>query len=101
MKNFVLKFFGTGDISFGSRVLTWATAARWTGWGFAESLVPIFLFSFAGSYAEAGLLRSSYEIALMLSLPLVGMFADRVRATTIILIGLALYILVGTSYLLA
>ncbi|MCF7833858.1 MAG: MFS transporter [Candidatus Pacebacteria bacterium] len=96
-----LQNFNTDDISIGSKILTKATAIRWFGWGFAENLIPIFLFSFASGYAEAGLLKSSYELALILTLPIFGMFADRFKATTLIIIGLSMYIVVGTSYLLA
>lgn len=51
--------------------------------------------------AEAGLLRSVYDIVFILALPVVGMAADRFRATSLILIGLALYPLIGISYFLA
>ncbi|HEU0085509.1 MAG TPA: MFS transporter [Candidatus Paceibacterota bacterium] len=97
----LLENFRGKDITRGTKVLTAATAVRWAGWGFAENLVPIFLFSFSASYAEAGLLKSSYDIAMILSLPIIGIFADRIRPTTLILLGLALYVIVGTSYLLA
>ena len=89
------------EIPLGVRVLTWATSIRWIGWGFGESLIPIFLFKFAKSYAETGLLRSAYDIAFIIMLPIVGILADRMRATTIILIGLLMYIFVGTGYWLA
>ncbi len=97
----ISNFFREKDISSGTRVLAAATATRWIGWGFAESLIPIFIFSFAGSYAAAGLIRSSYELALIIALPIIGLLADRIRATTLILIGLSLYVIVGTGYLLA
>lgn len=101
MKELALKLWKGEDISFGVRILTMATAVRWVGWGFAESLIPVFLFTFAGSYAQTGLLKSSFDIVLILTLPLVGVLADRVRGTTLIIIGLLFYILVGTGYLLA
>lgn len=96
-----LNFFREKDISIGTRVLTAATAVRWFGWGFAETLIPVFIFSFFASYAQAGLLKSAYELALIISLPLVGLLADRIRPTTLVLIGLSLYLIVGTSYLFA
>ncbi len=96
-----MKFWDTREIPYGVRMLTWVTAIRWVGWGFAETLVPIFLYSFGHTFAEAGLLRSSYDIAFIISLPIIGMAVDRVRATTIILIGLLLYLFVGAGYLLA
>lgn len=94
-------FFNEKDISVGTRILTYATSVRWIGWGFSETLISVFLFSFATSYAYAGLLKSFYEIALIITLPLVGILADRIKPTTIILIGLSLYVIVGTSYLFA
>jgi MFS family permease len=101
MKELVLKFWRAEDISLGVRVLTWVTAIRWIGWGLAESLLPVFLFTFSSTYAQTGLLRSSYDIAYILSLPIIGVLADRMRGTTLILIGLSLYFIVGTGYLLA
>jgi MFS family permease len=89
------------EISFGVRVLTWATSIRWIGWGFAESLIPVFLFHFAKTYASTGLLRGVYDIAFILIMPILGVLADRMRATTLILIGLSLYLVVGSGYLLA
>lgn len=85
----------------GVKTLTHVTAIRWVGWGFAESLVPIFFFSFGSSYAQAGLLRSTYDIVFILVLPLVGMAADRFRATSLIALGLLGYTLIGVSYFLA
>ena len=97
----IRKMWNKDDIPVGVRVLTLATSIRWFGWGFAETLIPIFLFSFAHSYAQTGLLKSAYDVAFIITLPIVGMFADRVRGTSIILIGLSLYFIVGTSYFLA
>ncbi len=94
------RFFET-PIPRGVRVLTYATAIRWVGWGFAEALLPVFIFSFGSTYAEAGLLRSVFDIVFILTLPIIGMAADRSRATSLVLIGLALYPLVGISYFLA
>ena len=101
MEELAVQFWKGEDISKGVRVLTWATAIRWIGWGFAESLIPVFLFAFAGTYAQAGLLRSSYDIAFFVAMPLAGVLADRTRATTLVMIGLSLYVFVGTGYLLA
>ena len=101
MKKFVLDFFDKKEIPTGTKILTYVTSIRWIGWGFAENLIPIFIFSFVGSYAQAGLLKSAYEFALIISLPLIGILADRVKATTLILAGLSLYLIVGTSYLFA
>ncbi len=94
-------FFKQKDIPQGVRVLTYATSVRWIGWGFAESLLPVFLFSFAHTYAATGLLGSVYDIAFILALPVVGMAADRFLGSSLILIGLVLYLLVGSAYFLA
>lgn len=102
MKELAFKLWnGTDDIPLGVRILTLVTSIRWFGWGFAESLLPVFLYSFVGSYAQAGLLRSVHDVAFIVSLPLIGMAADRMRSTVIVLAGLALYLLVGTGYLFA
>ena len=91
----------TEDIPYGVKVITAVTSIRWVGWGFAEALIPVFIYSFVHSYAQAGLLNSTYDLAFIIALPLVGVIADRSRATMLILIGLLMYLLVGTSYLLA
>ncbi|MBI2623418.1 MAG: MFS transporter [Candidatus Liptonbacteria bacterium] len=85
----------------GVRLIAWARAVRWVGWGFGEALIPIFIFLFSNTFAEAGLLRSTYEIASLLSLPLIGIWADRVSAKRLILASLLLYVFVGGSYFLA
>ncbi|MDB4984746.1 MAG: hypothetical protein JWM20_925 [Patescibacteria group bacterium] len=98
----IRSFWNNQDgIPRGVRVLTWATSVRWIGWGFAESLIPVFLFAFAKTYASAGLLRGVYDIAFILVMPILGVLADRMRATTLIIIGLSLYLVVGSGYLLA
>ena len=97
----ILNIIKAKDLSYGTKIITTATAIRWAGWGFAESLIPVFLFSFSGGFAEAGLLKSSLEISMILTMPIIGIFADRIRTTTLILIGLAFYTLVGASYFLA
>ena len=69
-----------------------------------DLLNPCFLclsFSFPRSYAEAGLIRASYDVSFILALPIIGMAADRFKATSIILVGLLLYTLIGASYFLA
>lgn len=89
------------DIPNGVRILTYATSIRWVGWGFAEALIPIFLFSFAGTYAAAGLLRSVYDVGFILMLPIAGMAADRFLSTGLILVGLMIYLFIGSAYFLA
>lgn len=101
MKKHILQFWNTKEIPYPVKVLTAVTSIRWIGWGFAESLLTIFIFSFGHTFAQAGLLRSTYDIAFIIALPIVGVFADRMRATTLVLIGLILYLFVGVAYLLS
>ncbi len=91
----------TKGLARGVKLLAWARTVRWVGWGFGESLLPIFIFAFSASYAEAGLITSIYSVALLVALPVVGMLADRMSAKVLIIAGLALYPLVGASYFLA
>jgi len=83
------------------QVIAWSRTVRWIGWGFGESLIPIFIFSFSRTYAEAGLIRSVFEIVLLICLPIAGVLADRIPARTLVLAGLVVYPLVGVGYLLA
>jgi len=99
--NFISKFLKEDVVPYGVRILTAATSIRWIGWGFAESLIPIFLFSFAHTYAATGLLRSTYDIGYILILPIAGMAADRFLSTSLILVGLVIYVFVGSAYFLA
>jgi MFS family permease len=85
----------------GVQIVTLVTSVRWFGWGFAETLIPVLLFSFGNSFAEAGLLKASVDITFILALPLIGVFADKVRATTLILVGAFLYLFVGLGYFLS
>lgn len=89
------------SLPIGIRIFTWATAIRWMSWGFVEAVVPVFIFSFTASFAEAGLLRSIYNIVFMLTLPFVGMLADKISARVIVMIGLLLYPFIGLSYFFA
>lgn len=83
------------------RLIAWATSVRWFGWGLAEALLPVFLFSFAHTYAETGLLRSVYGIMFLLSLPVVAWFADNVQSKKLMLAALWLYPLIALSYFFA
>src|SRR4051812_40917568 len=101
MRKYFSSFWNTEEIPHEAKVLTAVTSIRWIGWGFAESMVPVLLYSFGHTFAQAGLLRSAYDIAFILALPLAGVYADRMRATTLVLIGLCLYLFCGISYMLA
>lgn len=85
----------------GVRLIAWATGTRWIGWGFVEPILPLFLFSFGESFANAGLLKASYDIAYLLFLPIAGILVDKIPAKKVIILGLLAYPLVGLSYSLA
>jgi MFS family permease len=89
------------EIPYGVRVITAATSVRWFGWGLAESLIPVVIFSLAHTYAMAGLVGSSYDFAFIMTLPLAGLAADGLSATSLVALSLALYPLVGLAYLLS
>jgi MFS family permease len=80
------------------KLLSIATTVRWIGWGFVEALIPVFIFSFAGSYAETGALRSIYEATFLLILPFAGAWADRTSSKTLLIIALLMYPFVSLSY---
>jgi len=98
--NFIKSVF-LPSVPKGVRIITWATAIRWIGWGFVEYLIPVFLFSFVGSYTETGLLGSIYSIVWLLVIPLIGYIANKISAKHIILMGLLIYPLISISYYLA
>lgn len=64
-------------------------------------MLPVFLLSFSGSFAETGLLGSALGIASLISLPIIGVWADKMPARHMVLISLLLYPLVGISYFAA
>jgi MFS family permease len=85
----------------GIKTIGYARAIRWIGWGFAESLIPVYLFSVSKSFSETGLLGSVVDIVCLLTLPLAGVWADKVPGRKLILISLLLYPFVGIGYFLA
>ena len=89
------------NIPEGIRLVSWATAMRYIGWGSVEGLLPIFLYSFSKSYFGAGFLSSIYDIVFILSLPFVGMLSDRIAGKKTILLGLMFYPFIGLSYFIA
>lgn len=86
------------NIEEGVRLISIATSIRWFGWGFAEAFLPIFLFSFAHTYAETGLLRSVYGIIFLFFLPVVSWLADNIASKKLMLFALLLYPLISISY---
>jgi MFS family permease len=85
----------------GVKLFMWSRLVRWLGWGFGESLIPIFIFSLSVSYAEAGLMNAAYNLALLCSLPIIGSLVDRTSAKTFVIIALIAYPFVGVGYFLA
>lgn len=85
----------------GVSLISTATSIRWVGWGVVDALIPIFLFSFASSYAVTGLLTSVYSLSFILVLPIVGMVANYIQAKYMILAGLLIYPFIGLSYYFA
>ncbi len=83
------------------RTIALARTVRWIGWGFGEPLLPVFIALFAATFAEAGLIRSVYDLVTLLALPVVGKLADKYPARTLILVALILYPLIGIGYFLA
>ncbi len=83
------------------KIASWATAILWFGWGFGESLIPVFLYQFSNSYAESGLLKSVYDITALLVIPLIGYYADRISTRKMMLVGIGLYFLIAFNYYLA
>jgi len=85
----------------GTRILACARGIRWVGWGLGESLIPIFIVTFSHTYAQMGLFSSMVEIVALFSLPIIGIWADKMPARNLVLWGLILYPLVGISYFFA
>lgn len=88
-------------LSRGVKQISAARSIRWFGWGFVEPLIPVFLLSFSGSFAETGALRSVYDVVFLLVLVPVTLLADRIPSRTVLLLALALYPFIGLSYILA
>lgn len=85
----------------GVRNLAWTRTLRYIGWGFGDPLIPILIMAATGSYAEAGLIRSSYDVTLLLVLPVLGVLAERYSAKWLVVVGLLLYPFVSFAYVLA
>lgn len=97
----MMKHFEVMNYQAGIKLLTLATAVRWIGWGFVEALLPIFLYSFSKTYADSGILKSTYDIIFMLTVPIAGALADRISSRTVVLAALTIYPFIGMSYFLA
>ncbi len=101
---FLNKFFSVDhlrDVPRGVTLVAVSRTIRWIGWGFGESLIPIFLLAFSHSFTETGLFKSVYDIAFLLALPIVSLVADSVSSRTLMVLALLIYPFVGISYFLA
>ncbi len=96
-----LNSFSFPEVPQGIKLLTWATSLRWFGWGFVETLIPIFLFSFSHNYADTGILRSVYGIVFILILPFVAWIANRISSKYLLITGLLMYPFISLSYFFA
>jgi MFS family permease len=88
-------------LPYGIRIFAWVRAIRWIGWGLGEALIPVFIIMFSNTFAEAGLFSSSVDIAALLSLPIIGIWADKISAKRLVIWSLLIYPFVGISYFLA
>jgi MFS family permease len=89
------------DIPVGVKMLASARAIRWIGWGLGEALIPVFLVSFSHTFLQLGIFSSLTEMAALVSLPIIGVWADKGPARRLVLISLLLYPLIGGSFFLA
>jgi MFS family permease len=89
------------SIPSGVRLLAWTRTIRYVGWGFGESLIPILIMGLSGTFVAAGMIRSSYEITLLVALPVLGLLAERYPAKWLVVAGLCIYPFVGFGYFLA
>lgn len=96
-----MRTFLNKGISPITRKITTITAVRYLGWGVVESLIPLFLFSLVGDFAETGLLKSVYGIVFFISLPIIGEIADHASLKKMVLFGLSIYFLISGSYFFA
>lgn len=85
----------------GIRLISWATAIRYIGWGFFEMFIPVFLLQFSADFLQAGVLRSVYDIVYLAALPVVSRLADKVSSKRLILSGLVMYPVIALGYFFA
>ena len=101
MKIITKIFESINFIPSGIKLITYATAVRWIGWGLFEPLVPVFIATLSGSMLIASLVKSSYDIVYIVSILIIGHFSKKVNPLVLILIGLILYIFIGVLYTVA
>ena len=83
------------------KIVSISTAVLWFGWGFGESLIPVFLYQFAHTYAETGLLKSIYNIVALLITPVIGYYASKISIKKMMLWGIIFYFMVAVNYYFA
>lgn len=96
----LLQLFNPG-VDKNIKLIATATSLRWFGWGFVEAFMPVFLFTFSGTYAETGILKSVYGIMFLLSLPIVSWFVDRMPSKKLMFAAIAVYPIISLSYFAA
>jgi MFS family permease len=89
------------SLPYGVRIFAWVRAIRWVGWGLGEALLPVFILLFSKTFAEMGLFSSTVDIVSLISLPIIGLWADKVPAKRLVLCSLLLCPLVGINYFIA
>jgi predicted MFS family arabinose efflux permease len=72
-------------------VISLATGIRWIGWGMAEPLIPVFLFSLLGGYGRSAVVDGVGQLVFILILPIAGMLADKVPLRQFLIVGLVLF----------
>lgn len=89
------------SIPSGVQMMAWERTIRYIGWGAGDTLIPVLIMSLTGTFAGAGLINASYDIVLLLALPLCGVLAEKFPGKWLVIAGLLLYPLVGIFYFLA
>lgn len=83
------------------KTISWYTSIFYFWRWFAEAFIPVFLFSFANSYAQTWMLKSIYDIVFFVAAPVAWYLADRVSTRKMILIWLCFYPLISINYFFA
>lgn len=100
-KVLINKYYMRGENNKGIGLLTKVTAIRWFGWGFGDPFLPILFLLMSESFFGTGFLTSIYYVIFFFSIPFAGFLADRIKIKHMILVGLIIYVFIGTGYFLA
>lgn len=90
-----------GPVPRSIRWIALARATRWLGWGFGETLIPVFIAGLTSSLLEAGIISAVYDAVFLISLPVVAWLAESRSSKSLVQADLFLYPFVGLSYYLA